>query len=148
VKVVDINVLIGAFRPDSQHHQALATWLEDAVRSREPLGVSEAVLAGYIRIVTQRRIFVDPTPIAIALEQMQRLRDDPGVQVVHPGPSFWTTFTALCATVGAQGNLVADAAHAALAIEHRATFVTLDRDFARFPDLRWESPLAAGQVPS
>jgi toxin-antitoxin system PIN domain toxin len=148
VKVVDTNVLIGAFRPDSQHHRTLATWLEDAVRSREPLGVSEAVLAGYIRIVTQRRIFVDPTPISVALEQMQRLRNEPGVQVVRPGPSFWTVFTSLCAAVEAQGNLVSDAAHAALAIEHRATFVTLDRDFARFPDLRWESPLATGQAPS
>ena len=87
-------------------------------------------------------------PIPVALEQMQRLRDEPGVQVVRPGPSFWTVFTSLCAAVEAQGNLVSDAAHAALAIEHRATFVTLDRDFARFPDLRWESPLATGQAPS
>lgn len=106
------------------------------------------MLAGYIRIVTQRRIFVDPTPISVALDQMQRLRDEPGVQVVRPGPSFWTVFTSLCAAVEARGNLVSGAAHAALAIEHRATFVTLDGDFVRFPDLRWESPLATGQAPS
>lgn len=148
MKVVDTNVLIGAFRPDSQHHGSIAHWLETAVEAPEPLGVSEAVVAGYIRIVTQRRIFPNPTPIAVALDQMQRLRDEAGVRVVHPGPSFWTVFSALCAAVGAQGNLVSDAAHAALAIEHRATFVTLDRDFARFPKLQWESPLGEGQAPS
>jgi len=33
-----------------------------------------------------------------------------------------------------------DAAHAAVAIEHGALWVTLDRDFARFPGLRWAPP--------
>jgi predicted nucleic acid-binding protein len=30
--------------------------------------------------------------------------------------------------------------YAALAIEHGCTFITFDRDYARFPGLRWREP--------
>lgn len=42
---------------------------------------------------------------------------------------------------GAKGNLVAGAFHAALAIESGAEFITTDRDYGRFPGLRWRHPL-------
>jgi toxin-antitoxin system PIN domain toxin len=148
VKVPDVNVLVGAFRDDDPNHLALVQWLESAVAADEPLGVSDSVLAAFVRIVTNRRIFDPPTPLLQALESADDLRRADGVRPVHPGPSFWRLFVRLCQESGVAGPQVADAAHAALAIEHRATFVTLDRDFARFPDLRWESPLATGQAPS
>lgn len=44
--------------------------------------------------------------------------------------------------VGARGNLVPDSFFAALAIKHGATWVTTDRGFARFPGLRWQTPLS------
>lgn len=52
-----------------------------------------------------------------------------------------TQAVAFC-RAGARGNLVPDAFLAALAIEHRATLVTSDRGFARFPGLAWTPPLA------
>jgi len=42
---------------------------------------------------------------------------------------------------GARGKLVADAQHAAVAIEHGCTMVSTDSDFDRFPGLRWRHPL-------
>ena len=36
---------------------------------------------------------------------------------------------------------MSDAYHAALALEHGAELLTADRDFARFPGLRWRHPL-------
>lgn len=44
--------------------------------------------------------------------------------------------------VGAKGHLVADAYHAALVIESGSEWITTDRDFSRFPGLRWRHPLA------
>jgi predicted nucleic acid-binding protein len=41
-----------------------------------------------------------------------------------------------------RGNLVPDAHLAALAVEHGLTLCSTDGDFARFPGLRWENPLA------
>jgi predicted nucleic acid-binding protein len=39
-------------------------------------------------------------------------------------------------------RLVPDADLAALAIEHGLTLCSSDGDFARFPELKWENPLA------
>ena len=46
-------------------------------------------------------------------------------------------------TVGVRANLVHDADLAALAIEHGLILCSTDGDFARFPGLRWDNPLAA-----
>jgi predicted nucleic acid-binding protein len=58
--------------------------------------------------------------------------------VLRPGPGHWRIFRQLCRQGGVRGNLVADAAHAALAIEHGCEWVTADSDYAHFaPPLRW-----------
>ena len=43
-------------------------------------------------------------------------------------------------SVQAKGNLVTDAYLAALAIEKGAELITSDRDFSRFPGLKWQAP--------
>jgi predicted nucleic acid-binding protein len=58
-----------------------------------------------------------------------------------PGPRNWSIFAELCEKSGATGNVVPDAYHAALAIEHGCEFITTDRGFDRFPGLRWRHPL-------
>ena len=68
------------------------------------------------------------------------LRSHTNVISVAPGRSHWSIFRHLCSTVRARGNLTADAYLAALAIESGAEWITTDRDFARFPGLRWRSP--------
>jgi len=60
--------------------------------------------------------------------------------MLRPGARHWEIFTNLCRESNARGNLVADAYHAALALEHGARWLTLDRDFARFPQLDWTTP--------
>ncbi|GAA1058877.1 TA system VapC family ribonuclease toxin [Agromyces bracchium] len=139
--IPDVNVLVGAHRTDSPDHDRLRAWLESTVAGPEALGLTDAVLAGFVRVVTHPRVFVDPTPLETALEQAETLQEAPGVHRVAPGARHWRIFVDLCRTGSARGNLVADAAHAAVAIEAGATWVSLDRDFARFPGLRWRSPL-------
>lgn len=141
MQVVDVNVLVSAFRAEAPEHESLRTWLEEAVDSREPLGVSDAVLGGTVRVLTHRRVFSPPTPLEDALARVEKLLEQPGVHRLQPGPRHWEIVADLCRTGRATGNLVADAAHAAIAVEHGAVWVSLDRDFARFPGLRWRHPL-------
>ena len=138
--IPDVNVLVGAFRADAPEHDRLRTWLESAVVGVEDLGLTDAVLTGTVRILTHPRVFAKPTPLARALEQVAALHAADGVVRVTPTPRHWEVFEQLCLAADARGNLVADAAHAAVAIEHGALWVTLDRDFARFPGLRWAPP--------
>jgi len=139
----DVNVLVGAFRADAPHHAQLRRWLKSAVADVEDLGLTDAVVGGTIRVLTHPRVFVNPTPLDDALAQVAALLAADGVVRVTPGPRHWETVERLCRAADARGNLVAAAQRAAVAIELGATWVTLDRDFARFPGLRWVSPLDA-----
>jgi uncharacterized protein len=136
----DVNVLVQAYRSDAPEHALCRNWLQEAANGPELLGLSDLVLSGVVRVMTHPRVFVTPTPVGDLLAALSQLRDSPGVATVKPGPRHWRIFCDLCTSARARGNLVPDAYHAALAIEHGATWVTLDRDFARFPGLRWVSP--------
>lgn len=136
----DVNVLIYAFRADARRHREYHAWLRDRVAARESFGLSELVLSGVLRVLTHPGVFVPPTPLDRALEFLDVLRARPNAVTLQPGPRHWEIFQQLCIDVNARGNLVPDAYHAALAIEHGAEWITTDRDYARFPGLRWRHP--------
>lgn len=91
--------------------------------------------------MTHPGIFRVPTPLPDAITQAEVLRQRPNCVLVSPGPRHWDIFASLCRSVGAKGSLVADAYLAALAIETGSQWITTDRDYSRFPELRWRHPL-------
>lgn len=136
MQLPDVNVLVYAFRVDTARHDACLTWLERVTAGDDAFGYSELVLSGFLRVVTHQRVFRTPTPLEQALGFAQALRAQPHAVPVAPGPRHWSIFTALCERAQVKGNLVPDAYLAALAIESGSEWVTTDRDFSRFPDLR------------
>ncbi len=110
------------------------------VESDSAFGVADLVLSGFLRVVTHPRVFAPPTPLERALEFVESLRSQPNCMILGPGDRHWSIFTRLCREGDARGNLIPDAYLAALAIETGSELVTTDRDFARFPDLRWRPP--------
>jgi hypothetical protein len=142
MRLVDVNVLVYAFRADAPGHAAHRAWVESLVGSDEAYAVSDHVLAGFLRVVTHPRVFHPPTPLAAALAFAHAFRERANAVLLAPGARHWSIFTKLCREAAARGNLVPDAWLAALAIESGCELVTTDRDFARFPGLRWRHPLA------
>jgi toxin-antitoxin system PIN domain toxin len=141
MRCVDVNVLVYAHRPESPGHDGYRAWLDVARSGHEPLGLSDVVLSGFLRVVTHARVFREPSPLGVALEFVDGLLGSPATSVVAPGERHWSIFADLCRTVGATGNVIPDAYLAALALEQGATWVTADRSFGRFPGLRREHPL-------
>ncbi|GAA5156297.1 type II toxin-antitoxin system VapC family toxin [Amycolatopsis dongchuanensis] len=139
--IVDVNVLVHAFRQDVEGHDQYRRWLEHRLLGIEPVGISELALSGLLRLVTNHRVFRVPSTPDKALAFCEAVRHAPAAVPVRPGPRHWDIFAELCRKVEARGNLVPDAYHAALAMENDATWVSTDRDFAKFPGLRWELPL-------
>ena len=139
----DVNVLVYAHREDSPHHVACRDWLLETLKADRAFGMSDAVLASFVRIVTHPRVFKQPSRLEIALGFVAGVLSQPHVVAVTPGPRHWEIFTRLCRDADARGNLVADAYLAALAIESGCEWVTTDGDFARFPGLKWRRPAAA-----
>lgn len=140
--LADVNVLVYAHREDSSDHRRARAWTEAMLDSDESYGVSELVLSGVVRVVTHPRVFDPPTPISVALDFVSMIRSRPNAVVIEPGERHWSIFDRLCREADARGNLVADAYLAALAIESGCEWVTTDRDFSRFPGLRWRHPWA------
>jgi hypothetical protein len=145
MRLVDVNVLVYAFRADAPGHAAHRAWLQGLVGSDEAYAVSDHVLAGFLRVVTHPKVFRPPTPFGLALAFVRACRERANAVLVAPGARHWTIFAKLCREAGARGNLVPDAWLAALAIESGCELVTTDRDFARFRGLRWRHPLDEGQ---
>ena len=138
----DVNVLVYAHREDAENHIAYREWLETVINADAAFAISELVLSGFVRVVTHPKVFIKPTPVGDALAFAGQLRDQPNCVPLQPGPRHWDIFRRLCLESGVKGNLVPDAYLAALAIESGSEWITTDRDFSRFKDLRWRYPLA------
>jgi toxin-antitoxin system PIN domain toxin len=141
VLCLDVNVLVYAQRadlPDSERYgQRLETW----ANGFEPIGVPDMVLSGFLRIVTNRRIFAEPTSTSEAWSYADRLLDTPTVVLLRASERHWEHVRTLASDIDARGPDIADAYLAAYAVDNNATFISADRGFARFPRLRWRHPL-------
>jgi len=136
----DANVLLYAFRSDAQDHNRYRSWLDRVVNGKEAYGVSPQVLASVIRIATHPGIYTQRSTLTETTAFVSSLIEQPHCQLIQPGPNHWPIFLELCRTAKATGNLVQDAWLAALAIESGSELISTDRDFARFPELRWRPP--------
>lgn len=141
MQLIDVNVLVYAHREDAPGHGSFHAWVTELLRSDRAFGMADLVLSGFLRIVTHPRIFNPPSPLKDALAFVEEILGQPHCVRIQPGPRHWEIFVRLCRESGARGNLVPDAYLAAMAIESGSEWVTSDRDFGRFPGLRWCHPL-------
>ena len=138
----DVNVLICAFRKDVPQHAVCRRWLDGVVTSDTRFGLSPPALAAVLRVTTNPRAYRTPDSIAAAIGFCEDLLGQPHCQVVEPGERHWTIFKRLCVECDVRGPRVTDAWYAALAIEWGCEWITMNRDFARFPGLKWTVPSA------
>jgi uncharacterized protein len=136
----DVNVLIYAFRREVPQHTICRTWLNDVVSGVERFGISPLALAAVVRVTTNKRIYANPSSVETALGFCEDLLGQPHCQIVEPRERHWDIFKRLCVETDTRGPRVTDAWYAALAIEWGCEWITLDRDYARFPGLRWRLP--------
>lgn len=141
--LTDVNVLIYAFREDAVCHGEYKHWLGNTLTGTGLFGISDVVLSAVIRITTHPKIFARPSTLPEVVKFTSFLLQHPNSIRVSPGEKHWDIFVKLCKESEAKGNIVTDAYLAALAIESGAEWITTDRDFARFPGLKWRHPLAA-----
>jgi toxin-antitoxin system PIN domain toxin len=141
VKLFDVNVLVYAFRQDAERHAEYHKWLLDVMADDTAFAISEQVLAAVLRLTTHPKIFKQPSRAADVFTFAGSLLGHASCRVVRPSGGHWTLFQSLCTKAQAKGNLVTDAWFAALAMDSGCTWITTDRDYARFPGLRWRHPL-------
>jgi uncharacterized protein len=140
----DVNVLVYAYRREAEEHDAYAAWLTTLVAGDDELALADHCLTGFLRVVTNPRIFTDPAPTAGALAFVDRLRRARRGRPVTATSATWDVLARhIAQDRGIRGNLVPDAYLAALAVSHGCRLATADRGFARFPELEFFNPVAA-----
>jgi toxin-antitoxin system PIN domain toxin len=141
VIVVDANLLIYAYDLDSAHHKKSLSWLEELLSGVEAVGLPWQSVSAFLRVITNRRL----PGMRVSLEQAVQVVDEwlqqPNVQVLVPADQHWSVLRQMILEGRASGPLVSDAEIAAITIEQGAVLHTTDRDFARFPGLRWKNPI-------
>ena len=138
---VDVNVLVYAHRADLPEHSTYRRLLEWLANDDEPLGLPHLALGGFVRVMTNRRIFTQPTNSDAAWRAVDALLAAPAAMQLRAGQRHWMLFRQLATDIDARGNDIADAYLAAYALENNATWLSADRGFARFHRLRWTHPL-------
>jgi toxin-antitoxin system PIN domain toxin len=136
----DVNVLIYAFRADAQKHELCSGWLTRIVRDDPVFGMSPLALSSLVRITTNFSAFEEPSTAEEAFRFCDFLLQQPHCQIVEPRDGHWQIFQRLVVDSQIRGKRVSDAWFAALAIEWGCEWISFDRDFARFPGLKWSGP--------
>jgi toxin-antitoxin system PIN domain toxin len=107
----------------------------------ELIGLPWQTIHGFLRISTDNRISGSQVPMERALALVEQWMNLPNVRVLSPGESHWSLLRTMLLEGQVRGPMATDAQLAALTIEYGGVLNTSDRDFARFPGLRWVNPL-------
>lgn len=141
VIVIDANLLIYSYDTHSADHKKSVAWLEEVLSREETVGLPWQSIAAFLRVVTNRRLPGMRVTLEQALLAVEEWLKEPNVQVLVPSGQHWRVLRRMIVDGSASGPLVTDAEMAALTIEYGGVLHTTDRDFARFPGLRWVNPL-------
>jgi len=143
VILVDANLLVYAHVGSVPQHDRARSWLDGALGGVSRVGLPWPSLLGFLRLVTNPRVFRRPEPMADAWAQVAAWLEADVAWIPQPTERHQDVLASLLVAPGMQANLVPDAHLAALAIEHGLTLCSTDGDFGRFAALRWRNPLAA-----
>jgi len=97
VIAVDTYLLVYAHRTDAAFHQPARAALEALALGRAAWAVPWPCVHEFISVVTHTRIFKTPTPVELALSQMQALADLPQVVMLSEGDGYLDRLAAVAA---------------------------------------------------
>jgi toxin-antitoxin system PIN domain toxin len=141
VIALDTNVLVHAHRVGTLHHAAALALLRGLSEGPEPYALFWPSLYEFLRVVTHHRVFDPPSSVVDALEAISDFVAPPVVRVLSETVRHPALLERVLRETRVTGNLIHDAHLVALALEHGVREVlTLDGDFARFPQVASRNP--------
>lgn len=123
-------------------HAAARRWLEGVLSEAPRVGLPWHSLLAFVRISTNPRVFERPPSTRAAWRIVETWLAAEPSWIPTPTDRHAEILAKMLESVD-RPTLVGDAHLAALAVEHGLQVCSTDRDFSRFPGLRWQNPLAA-----
>ena len=141
---LDTNLLVYAHRQDSPWHEQASVRVAELAEGAAPWAIPASCLHEFLAIVTHPRIYRPPTPLALALDQVEAWRESPSLVMLTETEGYWPTLRRVLERSKATGATIHDARVATLCLHHGVRELwTADRDFSRFVDLATRNPLVA-----
>lgn len=141
--VLDVNLLLYAYDTRSPEHKKARASIEEVFSGDEIVGLPWQTITAFIRIMTYPGLAGERFTTKNVLAIVDQWIEMPHVRILVEGQDHWPLLRSLLVQGDVRGKLTMDASLAALTIAHGGILYTNDRDFARFPALRWVNPLAA-----
>jgi toxin-antitoxin system PIN domain toxin len=141
VIVPDVNLFLYAYNRSSPHHLKASAWVTEVFSGAEMVGLPWQTIWAFLRISTNTRLPGEHFTMEQAVSIVQRWLELKQVCMISPGERHWSLLQRMLIEGQVHGPNTTDAELAALAIEHGGVIYSTDRDFARFPGLRWVNPL-------
>jgi hypothetical protein len=141
VIILDANILLYAYDSSSTLHAYARSWVEHVFSEGEPLGLPWQTIAAFLRVVTNSKLRGGRFTVEEAAAIVDQWLAQPNIRLLAPGDRHWSILRPAMVDGQVRGPLITDAQLAALTVEHGGVLHTTDRDFARFPGLRWTNPL-------
>jgi toxin-antitoxin system PIN domain toxin len=142
--LVDANLVLWAHHRSFAEHEPARAWWAQTLSSVRFVGIPWPTILAFLRVSTHLRALERPLAVREAWSVVEGWLERSNVHVPTPGEHHAELLGDLLVRGQATGNHAHDAHLAALAIEWGLELVSADRDFARYPGLRWRDPLAGG----
>lgn len=139
--IPDANVILYAYDADSAAHVKAREWFEAVLSGEVPVYFPWQTVGAFLRIVTNPALRGERFTAEEALDTVDEWLAQPNVRMLGPGETHWALLRRTIVEGQVRGPMMTDAQLAALTIECGGTLYTTDRDFSRFPGLRWKNPL-------
>jgi uncharacterized protein len=136
--------LVYAHARESPHHEAARDWFQSVLNGPARVGFPWPTLLAFVRLVGNAQVVRRAAPLGESWSRVRGWLALPQAWIPLPGERHLEILTGLIAGES-RGSLAHDAHLAALAVEHGLIVCSTDRDFSRFPHVRWENPLVRGE---
>ena len=139
--VLDANLLLYAYNSRAPNHAQARHWVEDVFSGTEAVGLPWQTVSAFLKIITNRQLIGERLSMEEAAAVVEEWAAMPVVHLLAPGVRHWAFFRRMLVEGKVSGPMTTDAQLAALTMENGGVLYTADRDFARFPGLKWVDPL-------
>jgi len=141
---VDTNILVYAHRKDSPWNKAAGRCIRELAEGRATWAIPWPCLHEFLAIVTHARIYDPPSTMDQAVDQVDAWLESPTLELLGEAEDHWQVLSAQLRSARISGPMVHDARVAAQCVTSGVrTFLSADRDFGRFPELKVQNPLIA-----
>ena len=139
---VDTNILVYAHREDSPWHEAAASRVTHLAEGRTPWAIPWPCVHEFLAIVTHPRIYAPPTPLSLALDQVDAWLESPSLILLSESEGYWARLRTALEGGRLAGAQIHDARIASLCQIHGIQELwSADRDFSRFTGVSLRNPL-------